>query len=145
MDQLQTVPRLNKVIDVLADVGMPRTTFATLMHVGCIEAEWLLNPRANLKLSEIHKIAKVLEVPVGRLVVESSTELQTTMPEVQILRMLDAARSMHELAKESERPEIVNSSRLIIIQLLNMLDEESEYASLLRQEIVESLGPEFKQ
>lgn len=114
-------PILNRVREVREQQGMSLRTASRRMEADVRLLRELEDPRTDLRLSDLYRWQKVLEVPIADLLVESQEPL--SRPVLERARLLKLMKTAQAMLEKSPTAEIRHMAQMFIEQLCEIMPE----------------------
>jgi len=114
-------PILNRVREVREQQGMSLRTASRRMEADVRLLRELEDPRTDLRLSDLYRWQKVLEVPIADLLVESQEPL--SRPVLERARLLKLMKTAQAMLEKSPTVEIRHMAQMFIEQLCEIMPE----------------------
>ncbi len=112
---------LHRLAQIREREGVSRRTIARRLHLDVADVKTQEQENADLLLSHLYEWQKVLDVPIGELLVESSDPLSMpVLKRARLVRLMKTARTILERAQQAS---IRRMAQVLIDQLLEIMPE----------------------
>jgi len=117
-------PKLHRIAEVIQGEQLSSRTLARRMQMTEAEVLASVDSSNDLKISELHRWQKALQVPIAELLVEADASLSDPVKRrAQLIRAMRTVRSIQESA---EQESVQRMTLQLVEQLLEMMPELEE-------------------